>query len=95
MYCGQGSPLGNKYAFACMNHSARESACNMYQLYFDQQIKLIDSPVSIAVRDIITLLESGNDVNLQCFCKPNKRCHCETIKNHIDSLKLEPRDIIL
>jgi len=85
IYCGRGSALGNP--FALENPILRNIVCDRYHKWFHEHI-VTASPKAVKMReqvlDIMAAAVAG-DVELQCYCAP-KRCHCETIKEHVESL---------
>jgi len=81
VYCGRGSALGNPYHM--IGEVMRDKVCDDYEKWF--AVNLIDKThdrFHQQLTEIITLAKQG-DVNLECYCAP-KRCHCETIKNHVE-----------
>ena len=77
IYCGRGSPLGNPFQLTV--DSSRDQVCDRYQAYFDKH----KTPGMIQQLGYILAVATEGDVALECYCAP-KRCHCETIKAHIE-----------
>lgn len=85
IYCGRGSALGNP--FPIKPSQDRDKVCDMYEIWFDQQVNGEGSPEFFEqLENIIEQAKNPlNQVNLGCFCAP-KRCHCETIKRYVDKI---------
>lgn len=80
--CGRGSPLGNPYR---MTHEAtRDEVCDKYQAWFDDQLSRTDNEAFHSYLGSIEMAANIGDVHLMCWCAP-QRCHCETIKGHLDA----------
>lgn len=95
IYCGRGSALGNP--FYLQSESQRDAVCEKYIDWFYENADTSNFLDIYAGRDngiphtrqTAQLLELFNlaikeDINLGCFCAP-KRCHCDTIKDFLDS----------
>lgn len=83
IYCGRGSALGNPYP---MKHEGqRDAVCDRYEIWFGSQVNGDASMEFRAQLEGIVQLGKIGDVSLRCFCAP-ARCHCETIKDHVDML---------
>ena len=80
IYCGRGSPVGNPYGM--LGVDTRDLVCDKYEEYFHEMVSEKNSELAKFVNELV-LKASLGDINLGCFCAP-KRCHCDTIKNHID-----------
>jgi len=81
IYCGRGSPLGNPYRMK--GPYDRDRVCDEYEKYFDHCVKVIGDKGMVNQLNKIATLANKGDVNIVCFCAP-KRCHCETIKRHVE-----------
>lgn len=77
VYIGRGSPLGNPFIIG--EHGDRNEVCDKYEIYLRQTT---DPVILQEIKRMKVLIQSGYNVNLQCFC-PNKRCHGESIKRRI------------
>ena len=73
-YIGRGSPLGNPFThngvrsiYKTMSFKTREQAIEAYEKYFDE---------------IYEHYKNGEDIYLQCFCKP-KACHGDVIADRL------------
>ena len=82
VYCGRGSSLGNPYPIT--EQMDRDIVCDMYEEYFNQQVDIEKNPEMLEQLRYIYKQAKQGDVNLGCFCYPNNRCHCSTIKRFID-----------
>jgi hypothetical protein len=74
------SCLGNKFSFK--DECYRDRCCDWYEEWLKETFIDVWDEVSYELFRITSLLESGKDVNLQCWCSP-KRCHGEAIKKII------------
>ena len=75
------SVLCNK--FVVHDEIWRNECCDWYNEWLKEEFfSCFDDTVQTEIFRIIAILESGNDVNLQCWCTP-KRCHGEEIKKLI------------
>ena len=73
------SILGNP--FHMYKEIERESVCNNYAEYFQEQM-LNNSKFIAEILRLRQLYQTHGKLNLFCWCTP-KRCHAETIKNEI------------
>lgn len=78
------SPLANPFTFngkrsnlAKMSFKTREEALNAYNMYFDEMYGK-DEEFTKAFDDIYERYKNGENVYLQCFCKPLP-CHGDII----------------
>lgn len=83
IYCGRGTPLGNP--FPMKNESHRNYVCVQYEKWFKTMLGNSTKLKFIAAIEEIYQAALKGDVKLKCWCAP-KRCHCDTIKHHIDDL---------
>lgn len=90
-YVGRGSPLGNVFSHLRTNHpqiiatvNTREEAVEFYKGYLYDKIKEGDPEICNAINSLIIKHLKGQDVNLTCYCSPN-RCHAEVIKEFVES----------
>lgn len=79
-YIGRPSPLGNPFthngkhsSLAKLSFKTREEAINAYSAYFDE-VYGKDPKLTVAFDEIYEHYKKGEDIYLQCFCKPLK-CH--------------------
>jgi hypothetical protein len=83
-YIGRGSPLGNPFThngvrsiYKTMSFKTREQAIEAYEKYFDE-VYGKDEWFTRAFDEIYEHYKNGEDIYLQCFCKP-KACHGDVI----------------
>lgn len=81
IYCGRGSPLGNKYHID--KNVNRDVVITLYKDWFYKNLK--NKSVNDYLQKIIIQLELDGYVNLGCFCAP-KKCHCEIIREYLINL---------
>jgi hypothetical protein len=82
-YCGRsrhGNPLGNPFTFngvrtniAKLSCKTREDSIKAYEIYFDKMYGK-DEELTQAFDEIYQHYKNGEDIYLQCFCKPLP-CH--------------------
>lgn len=79
-YIGRPSPLGNPFthngkhsSLAKLSFKTREEAISAYSAYFDE-VYGKDPKLTVAFDEIYEHYKKGEDIYLQCFCKPLK-CH--------------------
>ena len=75
-YIGRGSPLGNPFShngvrsvFKTLTFKTREEAIEAYDKYFDKMYGN-NEEFTKAFDEIYKHYKNGEDVYLQCFCKP-------------------------
>ena len=83
-YIGRGSPLGNPYTHINDRETKaqfilplREDAIEAYSRYFDTMYGG-NKEFTILIDEIYTKYKQGEDVWLECYCKP-KTCHGDVI----------------
>lgn len=83
-YIGRGSVLGNPYTHIKDKETKaryivkdRETAIEMYSKYFDTMYG-INIPFTKAIDKIYEAYKNGEDVYLECYCKPLS-CHGDII----------------
>lgn len=88
-YIGRGSILGNPYthdgkksSLARLSFKTREEAIDAYKLYFNAMYEQ-NIEFKLTVDNIYELYKNGEDVYLQCFCKP-LACHGDYIKEVLE-----------
>ena len=77
VYIGRGSPLGNPWPISARMN--RDKVCDLYDEYLRKAVKDKSTPQYKEMVRLFRMHQAGIDINLQCFCAPN-RCHGETIK---------------
>ena len=87
-YIGRGSPLGNPFThngvrsiYKTMSFKTREQAIEAYEKYFDE-VYGKDEWFTRAFDEIYEHYKNGEDIYLQCFCKP-KACHGDVIADRL------------
>lgn len=87
-YIGRPSPLGNPFShngvrtvFKTLTFKTREEAIEAYEKYFDEMYGK-DEEFTKAFDEIYEHYKNGEDIYLQCFCKP-KACHGDVIANKL------------
>lgn len=81
IYCGRGSPLGNPYRISI--YEDRDAVIEKFKTYLVDKISKKDKIICEQLNKIYKEAKNG-DVDLVCFCAP-KRCHCDVIKEIIES----------
>lgn len=89
VYIGRGSVLGNPYthdgkksSLAKLSFKTREEAINAYKSYF-QVMYENDLEFKLTIDQIYNKYKNGEDIYLQCFCKPLE-CHGDFIKEFLE-----------
>lgn len=87
-YIGRGSILGNPYthdgkksSLARLSFKTREEAINAYKVYFKEMYSN-DKNFKEAFDEIYEKYKNGEDVYLQCFCKPLP-CHGDFLASEL------------
>ncbi len=87
-FVGRPSPLGNPFSyngvksvFKTLTFKTREEAVNAYEMYFDEAYGK-NTELTKAFDEIYEHYKNGEDIYLQCFCKP-KACHGDIIANKL------------
>lgn len=82
-YCGRGSALGNPYVIS--PDRDRDYVCDQYEKYFNHNVNVLEIPEMVQQLHQISAAAKRGNISLVCYCAP-KRCHCETIKRHIEEM---------
>jgi hypothetical protein len=99
-YIGRPSVLGNPFthngvgtSLATLSFKTRDEAIEAYKKYFDKMYGS-DEEFTKAFDEIYEHYKNGEDIYLQCFCKP-KPCHgdyiAEQLQRKLVKEKLEER----
>ena len=87
-YIGRPSPLSNPFthngvrtSLATLSFKTREEAIDAYKMYFDKMYGS-DEEFTKAFDEIYEHYKNGEDIYLQCFCKP-KPCHGDYIAEQL------------
>ena len=98
VYIGRGSVLGNPYthdgkksSLAKLSFKTREEAINAYKLYF-QVMYENDLEFKLTIDQIYNKYKNGEDIYLQCFCKPLE-CHGDFIKEFLEKKLIKEKMI--
>ena len=88
-YIGRGSPVGNPFTHKSLGYTkaefqlpTREKAIEAYEMYFDAMYGT-DENFTKYIDLIYAAYKTGEDVYLECYCKP-KACHGDVI---VDKLR--------
>jgi hypothetical protein len=83
-----GNPLGNPFThngirsnLAKLSFKTREDAIKAYEEYFDRMYG-VDEELTKAFDEIYEHYKNGEDIYLQCFCKPCA-CHGDVLANRL------------
>ena len=60
----------------------RDEAIDRYEDYFDRMYKG-NAPFKFIIDEIYEKYKNGEDIYLECYCKP-ERCHCDIIKEKLE-----------
>lgn len=77
VFIGRGSVLGNEYHIGV--DGTRDEVCEKYDVKLKRKLKRKDPVIVAEITRIVTLLKKGHDVNLVCYCAPD-RCHGESVQ---------------
>ena len=84
----EGNPLGNPFTYdnvksnlAKLTFKTRDEAIKAYEAYFDKMYG-VDEELTKAFDEIYEHYKNGEDIYLQCFCKP-KACHGDVIAERL------------
>jgi hypothetical protein len=91
-----GNPLGNPFThngkrsnLAKLSFKTREEAINAYRMYFERAYGK-DEALTKAFDEIYEHYKNGEDVYLQCFCKPEP-CHGDVIAEELQKKLLKEK----
>ena len=91
-----GNPLGNPFThngkrsnLAKLSFKTREEAINAYRMYFERAYGK-DEELTKAFDEIYEHYKNGEDVYLQCFCKPEP-CHGDVIAEELQKKLLKEK----
>jgi hypothetical protein len=92
----RGSILGNPYThikdkqtMAMFVVKSREEAIDRYEGYFDRMYKG-NAPFKYIIDEIYNKYKNGEDIYLECYCKP-ERCHGDIIKEKLETRLMKER----
>lgn len=91
-----GNPLGNPFthngvrtSIAKLSFKTREEAIEAFRRYFKEEYGK-DPAITKAFDEIYEHYKNGEDVYLQCFCKPNA-CHGDVIAEELQKKLVKER----
>lgn len=74
--------IKDKKTLASFVVKTRDEAIDRYSSYFDRMYKG-NAPFKYIVDEIYERYKHGEDIYLECYCKP-ERCHCDVIKDKLE-----------
>ena len=74
--------IKDKKTLASFVVKTRDEAIDRYSSYFDRMYKG-NAPFKYIVDEIYERYKHGEDIYLECYCKP-ERCHCDVIKEKLE-----------
>ena len=74
--------IKDKKTLASFVVKTRDEAIDRYSSYFDRMYKG-NAPFKYIVDEIYERYKHGEDIYLECYCKP-ERCHCDVIKDNLE-----------
>ena len=90
------SILGNPYywekdkkTLAMFVVKTRDEAIDRYEGYFDRMYKG-NAPFKYIIDEIYNKYKNGEDIYLECYCKP-ERCHGDIIKEKLEKRLMKER----
>lgn len=90
------NPLGNPFThngvgtrLATLSFKTREEAIKAYEVYFDKMYG-VDEELTNAFDEIYEHYKNGEDIYLQCFCKPLP-CHGDIIAERLQRKLIKER----
>lgn len=94
--CYRPSLLSNPYThirdrktLASFVVKSRDEAIDRYDAYFDRMYKG-NAPFKFIIDEIYEKYKRGEDIYLECYCKP-ERCHCDIIKEKLEKRLMRER----
>ena len=81
--------IKDKKTLAMFVVKTRDEAIDRYEGYFDRMYKG-NAPFKYIIDEIYQKYKNGEDVYLECYCKP-ERCHCDIIKEKLEKRLLKER----
>lgn len=80
VFIGRGSVLGNEHHIGA--DGTRDEVCDWYDADLARKVKRGHSAVCQELDRIADLLDKGHDVNLVCYCAP-ERCHGLSVEKQV------------
>ena len=86
--CRPAHALANPYSHmhhttAAFRVATREESVERFRPYLVRKVKERDAGVLATLSEMVTVLEAGSDVEIECFCK-NLSCHGDFIKELLE-----------
>lgn len=81
--------IKDKKTLAMFVVKTRDEAIDRYDAYFDRMYKG-NAPFKFLIDEIYERYKNGEDIYLECYCKP-ERCHCDIIKEKLEKRLMKER----
>lgn len=81
--------IKDKKTLAMFVVKTRDEAIDRYDAYFDRMYKG-NAPFKFLIDEIYEKYKNGEDIYLECYCKP-ERCHCDIIKEKLEKRLMKER----
>lgn len=81
--------IKDKKTLAMFAVKTRDEAIDRYDAYFDRMYKG-NAPFKFIIDEIYEKYKNGEDIYLECYCKP-ERCHCDIIKEKLEKRLMKER----
>lgn len=81
--------IKDKKTLAMFVVKSRDEAIDRYEGYFDRMYKG-NAPFKFIIDEIYEKYKNGEDIYLECYCKP-ERCHCDIIKEKLEKRLMKER----
>ena len=83
VWCARPSPLGNPYRMMENTPKYRDTVCRLYEIWLNEKISEQDKEVVKEFEKLDKIYQDTGELTLLCWCAP-LRCHCETIRRHLE-----------
>ena len=81
--------IKDKKTLAMFVVKTRDEAIDRYEGYFDRMYSG-NAPFKFLIDEIYEKYKRGEDIYLECYCKP-ERCHCDIIKEKLEKRLMRER----
>lgn len=81
--------IKDKTTLASYVVKTRDEAIDRYNVYFDRMYSG-NKPFKFIIDEIYERYKNGEDIYLECYCKP-ERCHCDIIKEKLEKRLMKER----
>ncbi len=81
--------IKDKKTLAMFVVKSRDEAIDRYDTYFDRMYRG-NAPFKFIIDEIYEKYKRGEDIYLECYCKPD-RCHCDIIKEKLEKRLMKER----